>query len=318
MMRNLGKKLPPALKRPLIRLYHAPSRIHARLFQAAAHGKIPCPDKLYLKWHYRVFTGRKLNLKNPVLYQEKLQWLKYYYRNPAYTQLVDKYGVRSFVKERIGEEYLVPIYGVYNSFDEIDFDQLPDQFVLKCTHDSGSVVICTDQARFDKAAAKKKLTEALHRNQFYLSREWYYKNVTPRIICEKYLQSDSETGFIDYKFMCFHGEVKFLYTCTNRFVQERINENFFDLSWKPLPFCQEGYAADKREISPPQNFEKMKRFAALLSADIPHVRVDFFEVQGKLYFSEMTFFDSRGTTFFVPEQYNKIIGDDITLPPIYR
>ena len=212
----------------------------------------------------------------------------------------------------------MPLYGVYDSFDEIDFDKLPDKFVLKCTHDSGSVIICKDKSKFDINDAKEKLEFCLKRNQFYLSREWYYKNVPPRIIAEKYLESMNDVGFIDYKFMCFSGEPKFMYTCTDRFTESGMKENFFDMDWKPLPFKQAKSGINEKEISKPNSFDLMKQFAEKLSYDIPHVRVDFFESENKLFFSELTFFDAGGRELFEPEEYNQIIGDYIKLPQKMR
>ena len=317
-MGKIGKLVPGFVKRPIVRFTNWCGRLKGKVYLAARAGKIWFPDKAFQKWDYKIHTGRKLNMKNPQTYCEKLQWLKYYYRNPEYTKLVDKYAVREYVKEKIGEEYLVPLYGVYDSFDEIDFDKLPEQFVLKCTHDSGSVVICKDKKSFDFDKAREKLEFCLNRNQFYLSREWYYKNVSPRIIAEKYLEAMNDVGFTDYKFMCFSGEPKFMFTCTDRFTESGMKENFFDMNWRPLPFKQCNIDVNNKDIPKPVNFELMKKFAGILSAGIPHIRVDYFEYNGNLYFSELTFFDSGGRTPFEPEEYNKIIGDYIVLPKKMR
>ncbi len=318
MMRNLGKKLPPALKRPLIRLYHAPSRIHARLFQAAAHGKIPCPDKLYLKWHYRVFTGRKLNLKNPVLYQEKLQWLKYYYHDPLYTQLVDKFAARQWVAEKIGDEHLVPLLGVYRSFDEIDFSVLPRQFVLKCTHDSGSVVFCEDRDTFDTESARAVLEKGLATKQFYLSREWPYKGVTPRIICEAYLKDGKLSDAPDYKFFCFDGAVKYFLVNTERHSPTGVKTNYYTVDWQRLDVREDKYPNNPKEDRKPEKFDEMLRLAEILSASMPHVRIDFNYVNDRIYFGEMTFYHGGGRMMYLPEKFNRIFGDLITLPPKRR
>lgn len=314
MSTRLGKMLPPKLKNNLIHIYHAPSRLHGRIFQAAAHGKIYCPDKLYLKWHFKVMTGRKLNLKNPVLFQEKLQWLKYYYRNPLYTQLVDKYNVRSWVAEKIGEEYLVPLYGVYENFDEIDFDTLPNEFVLKCTHDSGSVVICKDKQTFDVQSAQKVLEEGLARKQFYLSREWPYKNVKPRMICEKYLRDDNMENAPDYKFFCFDGEVKCFLVNSGRNSEAGLKTNYYTPNWDYIPMREDKYPNNPLKDNCPKNFQEMMNLAKILSEGMPHVRVDFNYVNDKIYFGEMTFFHGGGRLMFEPESYNELFGSWLTLP----
>ena len=220
-MIRILKKIPQPVKTILMRIIYLPKELEIRIYDAAFLGKIPFPNKAYIKWNYALRNeGESLNLRHPVTLQDKLSWMKLYYHNPMHTQMVDKYGVRSIVKERIGEEYLVPLLGVYDSFDEIQFDVLPNQFVLKCTHDSGSVVICKDKATFDVQAAKKKLSACLKENHYYRSREWPYKNVKPRIICEPYLKDDHFVDRPDYKFLCFDGEPKMLLVLSDRGSEE--------------------------------------------------------------------------------------------------
>ena len=174
------------------------------------------PDALYLKLRYWKVFHKPLNLKNPQTFNEKLQWLKLYDRKPEYTCMVDKYKAKQYVAERIGQEYIIPTLGVWDSFDEIDFDALPDQFVLKCTHDSGGLVICQDKKTLDKEAARRRITASLQRNYFWANREWPYKNVKPRIIAEVYMQDTVTAELRDYKFFCFNGTAKLLFIATDR------------------------------------------------------------------------------------------------------
>ena len=314
-VRMIGNVLPGPVKKACIWLINRPSRIHAWLFTAASHGTLPCPDKLFLHWMYWVFTGQKLNLKNPVTFQDKLNWLKLYNRNPLYTKLVDKYAVREWVAEKIGEEYLVPLYGVYDTFDDIDFSKLPDKFVLKCTHDSGSVCIVKDKSKMDLEAIRQKLEKGLATKQFYLSREWPYKNVKPRIICEEMLEDTVINDIIDYKFHCFNGTPKIVGVFTGRQTHEGTKCNYYDMEWKwqDIQDCS-GYPNTSLNKKPVK-FTLMIDFAKKLSKGIPCVRVDFYEVNGHLYFGEMTFFDSGGRMLFHPLSVNTLLGSWIKLPP---
>ncbi len=272
------------------------------------------PDEAYISWHYRVSFGKKLNLKNPKTYNEKLQWLKLYDRNPIYTTLVDKYAVKRYVASIIGEEYIIPTLGVWDKFDDIDFNKLPNQFVFKCTHDSGGLVICKDKKHFDKNKAKEKINKSLKTNYYLCGREWPYKNVKPRIIAEQYMEDTETEELRDYKFFCFDGKVKALYIATDR---QKPNEDtkfdFFDENFNHLPFEQ---AHPNAKVPPkkPINFEKMKELASVLSAGIPHVRVDFYEVNGKVYFGEMTFYHVGGFMPFEPEEWDYKLGEWLTLP----
>ncbi len=315
---KIGRFIPQPLKNLILRIVRIPERIKVRIYQAAAHGKIPFPDKAFQKWDYKIHTGRKLNLRHPVTFQEKLQWMKYYYRNPEFTKLVDKYEVRDYVREKIGEDYLVPLYGVYNKWDEIDFSALPDEFVIKCTHDSGSVVICKDKNTFDYESAKKKIEAGLARNQFYLSREWPYKNVKPRIIIEKYLSGDVKLGIVDYKCFTFDGDVKFILVCSNRFKDGGMKVSFYDLKWQKMNLSQTDETNETEYIEKPQQFDKMIKCAQILGKGLPHVRVDFITDSDCLFFTELTFFDSGGRKPFVPVCYEIQFGKWITLPPKMR
>lgn len=286
------------------------------IFQYLAYrGKLKfIPDKLYLKLLFRIKMNRKLDLNNPKTYNEKLQWLKLYDRNPMYTNLVDKYEVRKFVAEKIGSQYLIPIYGVYNSFEEIDFDKLPNQFVLKCTHDSGGIIICKDKNNLNIEEAKKKLNRSLKSNYYWKFREWPYKHVKPRIICEKYMVDESGEELKDYKFFCFNGIPKVLYVASNRGVDTRFD--FFDLNFNKLPIIKNKYKNSQQRITKPENFEKMIKLSKVLSEGIPHVRVDFYNINGKIYFGELTFYHFSGLEMFFPEKYDEIFGKWLELPKI--
>lgn len=268
------------------------------------------PDKIYLKWKYKLYLGKKLDLDNPKTFNEKLQWLKLYDRNPLYTNLVDKYEVRKYVADKIGEEYLIPLIGVYDKFEDIDFDKLPNQFVIKCTHDSGSVVICKDKSTFDIKKCKKKIKKALKYNYFYYGREWPYKNVKPRIIIEKYI-SDLENNTIDYKFLVFNGKFKFLEICSNRFISTRFT--FYDKDLNFIDVTQDGCEYDCNIIKTAE-YSKMIELAEKLSQDIIEVRVDFYYINSKTYFGELTFFEDAGFGKYEPEIWDEKFGEMLKLP----
>ena len=272
------------------------------------------PDYFYIKHQYRRKTGKKLNLKKLETYNEKLQWLKLYDRNPEYTNLVDKYQVRKYVAENAGAEYLIPVYGVWDYFDDIDFDTLPDQFVLKCTHDSGSVVICKDKNDFNIPEMRKFFRKRLAVNFFWTKREWVYKNIKPRIMAEKLMVDESGSILKDYKFYCFNGVPKIIEVIFDRFTKEP-KENFYTLDWKYQHFTNGNFtAAPNVNIEKPRCFEKMLEIVRKLSAGKIHVRVDLYEIGGKIYFGELTFFNVSGYGFFNPPVWDKIFGDWITLP----
>ena len=271
-------------------------------------------DEHFLKWSYYLTFHRKLDLKNPKTYNEKLQWLKLYDRHEEYTQMVDKYEAKEYVASIIGKEYIIPTLGVYNSFDEIDFDKLPDQFVLKCTHDSGGVAICKNKATFDFNAARKLLSRNLKRNKYSTSREYPYQNVKPRIIAEAYMEDESGYELKDYKFFCFDGDVKLLFVAADRGVKgEETKFDFFDTEWNHLPFTN-GHPNSTRPVRKPENLEEMISIAKKLSERIPHVRVDLYNIRGKIYFGELTFFHWSGMTPFDPEEWDYKLGEYIHLP----
>lgn len=271
------------------------------------------PDKLYLKICYKCKIGKKLNLNNPQTYNEKLQWLKLYDRKPEYTKMVDKYSVKEYVASIIGEEYIIPTIGVWNKVEDIDFDKLPTQFVLKCTHDSGGLVICKDKSTLDIDEAKRTLNYFLNRNFYHLHREWPYKNIKPQIIAEEYIVDESGYELKDYKFFCFDGKVKAMFIATDRNAETETCFDFFDRDFNHLPVLN-GHPNANKAIQKPLNYEKMIELAEKLSQNIPHTRIDFYNINGKIYFGEITFFHWSGFKKFEPEKYDKIFGDWITLP----
>lgn len=271
-------------------------------------------DELYVKMDYFFAFHKKLDLKNPKTFNEKLQWLKLNNRHIEYSELVDKYTAKQYVARIVGDDYIIPTLGIYESFDEIDFDNLPRQFVMKCTHDSGGVVVCKEKNKLDLSQASKKINNGLRKNCFWATREYPYKNVKPRIIIEQYLEDESGYELKDYKFFCFNGEPKFLFVATDRGLEkEETKFDFFDLEWNHLPFTN-GHPNSKQKICKPQNFAVMIELSRKLSQGFPHVRVDLYNVNGRIYFGELTFFHWSGLTPFVPEEWDYRFGEFLHLP----
>jgi len=270
-------------------------------------------SELFLKRMYRYYFGKELNLENPETYTEKLQWLKIYDHRPVYTTMVDKYEAKRFVAERIGEEYVIPVLGVWNHAHEINFDTLPQKFVLKTTHDSGSILICKDKTALNIPKVIKTLDRFLKREYYENNREWPYKHVKPRIIAEAYMEDSHYKELRDYKFFTFGGEPKVLYIAQGRGKGEPTVADFFDMEFNHLPFTIDH---DMAPIPPekPVNFELMKEFAAKLSQGTPQLRVDFYEVDGRVYFGEMTFFHCSGFAPFHPETWDYKFGEWVQLP----
>ena len=268
-------------------------------------------DKKYLEILYKHRIGKKLNLEPPVTFNEKMQWLKLYNRNPEYIKMVDKYEAKKYVADIIGEQYIIPTLGVWNHFDEIDFDTLPNQFVLKCTHDSGGLFICKDKATLDKKAAKRKIEHCLGRNYFYNNREWPYKEVKPRIIAEPYLIDESEVELKDYKIFNFPGHPQIIEVDYDRFVDHK--RNLYNTDWEYIDLAIK-YPTDPHHLIPkPQALDKMLELAGKLAEEIPHVRTDFYCIDDKLYFGEMTFYHESGFGKFTPESYDLEFGSWIEL-----
>ena len=272
------------------------------------------PTKPYLKMVYKIKTGKKLNLKNPTTFNEKLQWIKLYDRRPEYTRMVDKYEVRGVIADAIGEEYLFPLLGVWDNFDDIDFEKLPDRFVLKCTHDSGSIKIIKDKKSIDYQELRKFFTGRLKINPYIHSREYPYKNVKPRIIAEQYMEDADTAELRDYKFYCFDGYVKALLVATNRQSEtEELSFDYFDGDYQHLDLTNHWHPHAKTPPQKPDRFDEMKQIAQTLSKGIPHVRIDLYEVNGKVYFGEFTFFDAGGFLLIHPDSWGKEWGDLIKL-----
>ena len=268
------------------------------------------PDEEYLKKCFKACMGEDLHLDNPQTFNEKLQWLKLYDRNPEYTVMVDKHLAKQYVAERIGEEYIIPTLGVWDNAEDIDFDALPNRFVLKCNHNSGlGMYICKDKSKLTQKEIKviqKNLTKGLQQDYYLTGREWPYKNVPRKIIAEKYMED--ETGQLrDYKFYCFNGEPKIIMINSDREIGKTKADYFdMDFNWLDLKWGYEH--ADVKPLKP-INFEKMKELAVVLSKNIPELRVDFYEVNNKIYFGELPFFDGSGFDKIEPKEWDKKIGN---------
>lgn len=269
-------------------------------------------DEFYLKALYRLEIKKKLNLKNPVTYNEKLQWLKINFRKPELTKMVDKYESKRYVADLIGEKYIIPTLGVWNNFEDIDFDTLPNQFVLKTTHDSGGVVICKDKSAFDFKSAKRMLDKCLKQDYHLISREWPYKNIKPRVIAEKYMIEVSKEDLYDYKFFCFDGIPKALFVATER-QSGNVKFDYFDMNFNHLDFVQ-SHEHSNEEVLKPDSFDKMVELSKLLSNGLPHVRVDFYDINGEIYFGELTLFHHGGLVPFYPEEWDYQFGSWLDLP----
>lgn len=273
-------------------------------------------DEKFLKKKYQIVTGEKLNLEDPRTFNEKIQWLKLHDRRDIYTVLVDKYAVKEYVTQKIGEEYIIPTLGVWDKFDDIIFDDLPNEFVLKCTHDSGGVVICKDKFNLNIHQARKKLSRSLRRNYFYDSREWPYKNVIPRIIAEKYIVDESGMELKDYKIFCFDGKPKLIQVDFDRFHWHR--RNLYTTDWKYIEASIKYPNDPSVQIPCPKRLDKMLEIAETLSMGIPHVRVDLYSVNEKIYFGELTLHHGSGMEKFDPKSLEVQMGDWIILPKKYK
>lgn len=271
------------------------------------------PDKLFLSCLLRLQCHYWPNWKNPQTFNEKLQWLKLYNRKPEYTMMVDKYAVKDYVAAMIGSEYVIPTLGVWDTPEEIEWDHLPKQFVLKTTHGGGNtgVVICKDITIFDKDKAIEKLNNSLKQDIYKSLREWPYKNVHRRILAEQFI--DEGTGDLpDYKFFCFDGEVKALFIGTERSTGD-VKFDYYDAEFNHLDLIQV-HPMSSKELLKPNNFEEMKDLARKLSQGLPHVRVDLYNVNGKIYFGELTFFHHGGVIPFHPQTWDYTFGSWIHLP----
>ena len=282
--------------------------------------KIMCslPDELYIRLKYYLRFHKGLNLKQPRTFNEKLQWLKLYDRKPEYTSMVDKYEAKKSVAERIGENHIIPTLGVWEHFEDIDFDLLPNQFVLKCTHDSGGLVLCRDKSKLDKEAAKRKINNSLKNNYFYQGREWPYKNVVPRIIAEKYMTDGVSKDLTDYKFYCFNGVPQYLYISTGLENHATAYISFLTLDWKFAPFGRSDYKPFLQLPPKPSMFDEMKALAAKLAQGHKFLRVDLYQIDDEVYFSELTFSPCGGMMPFTPEGWDLELGKMLDLSDIEK
>lgn len=270
-------------------------------------------DETYIKIKWKNWMDYKLNLDNPRTFNEKLQWIKLNDHNPLYTELVDKYRAKQYVTEKVGSEYVIPLLGQWDNVDEIEWEKLPNQFVIKCSHDSGSMVLCKDKSAFDVEAAKKKLRSCLKRNYYWESREWPYKNVKPQIFAEAYME-DEHGELRDYKWFCFDGEPKVMFVASDRQKNgEETKFDFYDENFNRLPITN-GHPNSSTFIEKPKGFDIMKELASKLSKGLPEVRMDFYDVNGKVYFGEFTFFHWGGLMPFEPREWDLKFGDWIKLP----
>ncbi len=273
------------------------------------------PDKLYLKIHYYLTTGKILNFKNPKGFCEKLQWLKVNDRKPEYTKLVDKLAVREHITKVLGEEYLFPLLGIWKSFDDIDFDSLPEKFVLKCNHDSGSTKVITDKNSLteqDLGKLSSHFCNRLKREYFYAGREYPYKGIKPCIIAEQFMIDESapEKSIEDYKFFCFNGKPEIMFVATDRNIDVKFD--FFDMDFNHLNI-ENIHPQSGKDIEKPRLFEEMKEIAAKLSKGIKHVRIDLYDLNGKIYFGEYTFFHGGGFVRMKPDEWETKLGDLINI-----
>jgi hypothetical protein len=301
MGRPLIRRIKKVLNNPRIIAVFALNRLKLRWLS----------DEAFLKLQYKIRTGLTLNLDNPRTFNEKLQYLKINDRRPEYTMMVDKHSVKEYVAGRFGEEFIIPTLGVWEHFDEIDFAKLPEKFVLKCTHDSGTIVICRDKARFDREAAKKIIEKRLRREFYSNYREWPYKHCKPRIIAESYMEDESGFELKDYKIFCFDEEPVFIQVDFDRF--SRHKRNLYTTQWEFLEwsYC---YPTDgDKHIQKPEKLDQMLKMACELSRGIKFVRIDFYSIKDEVYFGECTFFPEAGFAFFSPDEINTKLGDLIIL-----
>ena len=271
------------------------------------------PDSIYLRMRYYMHTRKHLNLRKPKRFNEKLQWLKLYYRNPEHTVMVDKYLVREHIKKTIGEQYLIPLLGVWNNVEDIDFDALPDKFVIKCNHNSGDgMYICKDKSQMDVEKVKADLKKGLEQDYYLCDREWPYKNVPRKIVAEQYLDDGSGRGINDYKVFNFNGEPYVIQVDFDRFIDHK--KNIYTTDWKLCDFSFNYPAHPEIEIPRPETLDEMLELSKKLSAGHPYMRTDFYSVGGKLYFGELTFFPASGYGAFDPDSMDFELGDKIILP----
>ncbi len=269
-------------------------------------------DETYLRIKYRGVFGEKLHLDNPISFNEKIQWLKLFGDYENAEKWVDKYEFKKIIEHVFGSQYIIPTLGVWNTFDEINFKELPQKFVLKCTHDSGGVVICKDKSIFNLSNARKIIEDSLKKNFYCVGREKPYKNVKPRIIAEQ-LMEDTSGELVDYKIHVFNGIPKFILVCSDRFSKSGLKEDFFDTEWNHLDVSRFSHPNAQKKILKPSTFEAMLNFSKTIGQKFKFVRTDFYEINGQLYFGEVTFFPASGFEKFNPQEWDLKFGSFLTL-----
>lgn len=276
------------------------------------------PDLLYLKIYFYLIFKRKLNIKKPKTFNEKIQWMKFNYRNPMYSFVSDKIRVRKYIEERIGKEYLIPLIGYWKNFDEIDFKKLPNKFVLKCNHDSGGIIICKDKKELNLKKIKRKLEGNLKRNFFYIGREWQYKNIKPMIMCETLLLDDKGNIPLDYKINCFDGKVDSIMVCEGRFTKEGVKFYLFDKKWNFLRYNKGDEKLPSDFTLPkPDTLKEMLNIAEVLSKDFKYARIDLYSLNSKVYFSEITLSPNSGFDKDITYKVDRIWGDKLKIPYVF-
>ncbi|MBR0277326.1 MAG: glycosyl transferase [Clostridia bacterium] len=301
-MKNVKNKIKKVIKKPKVLIMALTGTKFAHMIS----------DMQYLKLFYRLKFNKELNLENPQTFNEKMQWIKLYDRKPEYTVMVDKYAVKKYIADKIGEEYVIPLIGVWDKYDDIDFAKLPNQFVLKATHNSGGLFICKDKSKFDEKEVKKIFDRALKQNYYYHMREWPYKNVPPKILAETYMEDKNTETLIVYKVFTFGGVPKIIQVIQN---DKKENEaiDYFDTEWNLLDLKQNFENSDNPPTKP-QCLQEILRLSGICSDGIPFVRVDWYVINGKLYFSEFTFFSDAGMEPFNPPHWDDTLGSWIELP----
>ena len=274
------------------------------------------PDEEYLKKKFYAVFGTALDLDNPRTFNEKMQWLKLYNRDDKYTLMVDKYLVKDYVANTIGERYIIPTLGVWENPDEIDFNSLPNRFVIKCNHNSGlGMIICSNKEKLDETAARKQLWTGIKQDYYSIDREWPYKNVNRKILAEKFMEdSEQKDGLTDYKIYCFNGEPRVIQVIKDRFSSSGMINDHYTLDWRKLDLVRGHYRITKEAIAKPVEMDEMIYLASILSKNIPFVRVDFYIINHSIYFGELTFFPASGFTQFHPEKWDFVFGEWIKLP----
>lgn len=301
------------LKEKLYKVKRSIIREYQRRFTIQNPETCILSDRAFIKKIYYLRMGKKINLRNPKTFCEKENWLKLYDRRPEYTMMADKYAVREYISKKIGEEYLVPLLGVWDNSDDINFEKLPSQFVLKCNHNS-DVIICTNKQKLNIKEAREKLSIQLEQDYYLRKREWPYKNIPRKIICEKYMENTNGDVLVDYKIFCFNGSPKFIMVNSNRFGDGTINVDMYDMEWKHLDMQDGHYPMAGDFFEKPECFDEMMMLSRKLSKGIPFVRIDFNYWNRKLYFGELTFFHSAGLESFQPEEWDVILGSWLQLP----